>query len=144
MTWRFSWMEPVSFHGSEWPHSLQRVSINEANPHRTHFNPEDGGSMLFWNVDICLQDYTILQSRRRCSHRCDLFTFTLYDALSIVDYIASVGRMIDESERIWKEADVVWSRYSNICLEGMKKTTKMLSTRCCGRNSNRNLPNASL
>jgi hypothetical protein len=34
----------------------------EPTPHATHFKPEDGDSMFFRNVSICLQDYMKLQS----------------------------------------------------------------------------------
>jgi hypothetical protein len=36
--------------------------------------------------------------------------------------------MTDESERIWMEAVVAYSRYyTNICLEGLRRSTKNLS-----------------
>jgi hypothetical protein len=31
------------------------------NPRHAHFNLEVGGSMLFWNTDNILQDYTVSQ-----------------------------------------------------------------------------------
>jgi hypothetical protein len=47
--------------------------------------------------------------------------------------------MIDETERIWKETAVAWSRYySRVYLEGLRKTTKNLSqnSQCSSRGSN--------
>jgi hypothetical protein len=34
------------------------------------------------------------------------FSELLYDAFSVAEYTASNGRMVDEMERIWKEAIV--------------------------------------
>jgi hypothetical protein len=53
-----------------------------------------------------------------------------YDPFSILDYIVFSGRMIDELERIWKDVVMAQLRhYSGICLEGLRKTTKISARR---------------
>jgi hypothetical protein len=58
-------------------------------------------------------------------------------------YISRNGRMIDEVERITREAVVAYSRYyPRICLDGLRKTTENLSqnSRCPGRSVNARIP----
>jgi hypothetical protein len=51
-----------------------------------------------------------------------------YDA----DYVTLSDRIIDESERIWKEVIMSNLRYyPNICLEGLMETKKNLSQDSC-------------
>jgi hypothetical protein len=46
-------------------------------------------------------------------------------ALSTSDCIPLSGRMINELESIWEEAVMAYLRYNpDICLEGLRKTTK--------------------
>jgi hypothetical protein len=48
--------------------------------------------------------------------------------------------MTDELQRMWKEPVVTLARkYSDICLERLRKPTKTISSRCPGRDSNRAL-----
>jgi hypothetical protein len=50
------------------------------------------------------------------------------DSSSVLGDVASNGGLIEQLERIWKEAFVACSRdYSGICLERLKKTTINLS-----------------
>jgi hypothetical protein len=69
----------------------------------------------------------VMTAARTSKPRRGLYLFfcgLLNSALSI----ASHGEMTDEFEGIWKEAVVVQSRlYPEICLEGLRNTTKILS-----------------
>lgn len=57
---------------------------------------------------------------------CGLF----YDGASKSDYAASRDRMTDEFVRIRKEAVLTSSRYTHICLEGIKLIGKHLGQSC--------------
>jgi hypothetical protein len=46
----WTWLHLISSSGSEWPPSC----IIWPHVYPTHFNPEDGGSMLHWSADIHL------------------------------------------------------------------------------------------
>jgi len=65
---------------------------------------------------------------------CGLF----YDGASKSDYAASSDRMTDEFVRIRKEAVLTSSRYTRICLEGIKLIAKHLGQSCwwSGLNAN--------
>ena len=55
------------------------------------------------------------------------------DPGSVLDYVASGGGLIEQLERIWKEAFVACSRYyPGICLERLKKTRDRLCRRASG------------
>jgi hypothetical protein len=55
------------------------------------------------------------------------FLGLFYDAISRLDYVARSGRIMDELERILKEAAVASSRYyPRTCLKGLRKTKKYL------------------
>jgi hypothetical protein len=70
-----------------------------------------------------------------------VFWFTWH--FRYLDYIASDGGMVDELERIWKEAVMTWLRYyPGIYLGELRRTMKDLSqkSRCPSIDSNRERP----
>jgi hypothetical protein len=49
---------------SEWPSSLQSVELSQFQP--THFHPEDGGSIFFWNSGISEHGVTNQKTAIKC------------------------------------------------------------------------------